>query len=186
MIDASSSSAVNELKPFPGAPLTEVASRIPGLIQGDRFVFRTELGRLDERLDFTAFGQRRRKPEDLARFARRIQASRATLSRVLLHHFREGGIGRRATHESFEAAMRWIDEEVKLSAEHRAFFLEHGDPRAEWALATARSLLHRRLQRLVDSPLRPGIDRHAMLFEQLAANVSESAPAEAARGLRPL
>lgn len=191
MIDASSSSAVNELKPFPGAPLTEVARRIPGLVQGDRFVFRTELGRLDERIDFSAFGQRRRKPEDLARFARRVQASRTTLARLMLHHFRDNRVARRATTESFEAALRWIESEVALAGTHRAFFLEHADPRAEWALSTARSLLQRRLRARMDSPLRHGVDRYQLLFEHLTATnandetIEKSAPAGGLQVLRP-
>ncbi len=36
-IDLDSSSRVNELKPFPGAPITVVARSVPGLIAGDRF-----------------------------------------------------------------------------------------------------------------------------------------------------
>ena len=58
-IDYESSSRVNELKPFPGAPLTRVADRLPGMIRGDRFCVPTMLPQLEHILGFELFGERR-------------------------------------------------------------------------------------------------------------------------------
>ncbi|HNV73012.1 MAG TPA: hypothetical protein PKO06_25105, partial [Candidatus Ozemobacteraceae bacterium] len=58
-IDYESSSRVNELKPFPGAPLTLVADRLPGLVHGDRFLVPTWLPQLEHILGFELFGERR-------------------------------------------------------------------------------------------------------------------------------
>jgi len=84
-IDLESSSRVNELKPFPGAPLARVAGRIEGVISNDRFVYRSGLGHIETWLEFERFGERRETPASRHRFLVSCQESRARLmGRVLM------------------------------------------------------------------------------------------------------
>lgn len=78
-IDLESSSRVNELKPFPGAPLTRVAERIDGVIRDDRFVYRSGIGHIETWLEFERFGEYRETPVARHRFLVSFQESRALL-----------------------------------------------------------------------------------------------------------
>ncbi|MFZ2957132.1 MAG: hypothetical protein WA705_09600 [Candidatus Ozemobacteraceae bacterium] len=82
-IDYTSSDRVNELKPFAGAPLTQVAEAVPGLIRGDRFEFSTALGRIEEVLSFELFGERRVGVASRKRFLASARAIRARLAGFL-------------------------------------------------------------------------------------------------------
>lgn len=78
-IDLESSSRVNELKPFPGAPLTRVAERIDGIIRDDRFIYRSGIGHIETWLEFERFGEYRETPAARHRFLVSFQESRALL-----------------------------------------------------------------------------------------------------------
>lgn len=78
-IDLESSSRVNELKPFPGAPLTRVAERIDGVIREERFVYRSGIGHIENWLEFERFGECRDTPAARHRFLLSFQESRTRL-----------------------------------------------------------------------------------------------------------
>ncbi|MBF0499433.1 MAG: hypothetical protein HQM09_04835 [Candidatus Riflebacteria bacterium] len=86
-IDYTSSSRVNELKPFPGAPLTQIAAAVPGLIRGDRFDFSTALGKIEEVLSFELFGERRSGLTSRKRFMASARSIRARLTSFLAESF---------------------------------------------------------------------------------------------------
>ncbi|HEY9069295.1 MAG TPA: hypothetical protein VIV61_03505 [Candidatus Ozemobacteraceae bacterium] len=104
-IDLESSSRVNELKPFPGAPLARVAGRIDGIIRNDRFVYRSGLGHIETWLEFERFGERRETPASRHRFLVSCQESRARLiGRVLMLLKHSPGVATRETGEVIRVA----------------------------------------------------------------------------------
>lgn len=85
-IDSDSSDRVNELQPFPGAPLTRFAEAIPGLVQGDRFEYATPLGKLEDLMDLKMFGFTREGEPARGEFASRLSRARDRLARALADH----------------------------------------------------------------------------------------------------
>ncbi|MBI3893901.1 MAG: hypothetical protein HY303_20470 [Candidatus Wallbacteria bacterium] len=114
IIDSSSSDRVNELKPFPGAPLTVLAESVPGLVQGERFHYRTPLGRLEELFDLEMFGQRRRTADSMDTFHARARQARLRLA-ARLADADTSGLPAEAHHEVSEARRRFVADEARLA-----------------------------------------------------------------------
>ncbi|MBI2943916.1 MAG: hypothetical protein HYY25_06920 [Candidatus Wallbacteria bacterium] len=157
MVDSSSSDRVNELKPFPGAPLTLLAERVPGLVQGERFDYQTPLGRLEDLLDLDMFGTRRRSPESMRQFAARAAAARLRLATRLSDGLCSGaGHGPAEAEELRAAAHAFCQEEDAIAS--RLVGIE--DPRASAELAAAADRL---AGARGDEPA-PGLHGHERLY----------------------
>lgn len=92
-IDYDSSPGVNELKPFPGAPLTRVAEQVPGLIAGGRFARTQRWADLAGILEFGLFGEWRTEPGKLPALFRDVQLVRLRVVMALAGRLR--GFARR-------------------------------------------------------------------------------------------
>ncbi|MBI4866610.1 MAG: hypothetical protein HY816_06635 [Candidatus Wallbacteria bacterium] len=160
MIDSSSSDRVNELKPFPGAPLTLLAERVPGLVQGERFDYETPLGRLEDLLDLEMFGSRRRSPESMRQFAARAAAARLRLAARLSDGFAAAAAHGPAEAEELRAATHaFCQEEAAISP--RLVGLE--DPASTAELATAVD----RLSGASGHEPAPGLHGHERLYRAM-------------------
>ncbi len=130
-VDTFSSEQVTELKPFPGAPLTELAGSVPGLIRDNRFHCPglLEDGALP---DFRVFGERRREPEEQRRLAAAVQQARLRLACALAEALAAGGPAAGEDREELLCAgQRLLDEETRQGAELEARLAALGAPAGE-------------------------------------------------------
>ena len=78
---------MNELKPFPGAPITFAAETAPGLVLGDRFSKDPGVIGLSEILNFGMFSQTRGEPMAMRHFLAEAQILRLRLSMYVARRF---------------------------------------------------------------------------------------------------
>jgi nucleoside phosphorylase len=170
-VDTSSSEQVTELKPFPGAPLTELAGAVPGLIRDDRFHCPGLLagGALP---DFRIFGERRREAEAQRRFASALQRARLRLALAMAETLLSGApAGEDDREESLCAGQRLLAEEARLGSELDARLAAAGatgDPADSEAL---RAALEQIAGACAGAPVRQS-PAQRRFFELLAAQAS--------------
>lgn len=115
VIDYDSSTEVNDLKPFPGAPLTEIARKIPGLISGRKFANMATHGQIEGYLRFEPFRIRRSDPGKLSGFLASVQQVRFGVGDFLTAAVQK--LVAAGSHEKPDlvgVAIKFLEEEARL------------------------------------------------------------------------
>lgn len=112
-IDFDSSTRVNDLKPFPGAPITRLAVLVPGLVAGEKFALHGGHGQIEAFLRFDLFNHRRTSPARTRNFIAAALEVRFGLGDFLYSRLKHLPAQKASESSDFiDAAAKFIEEEA--------------------------------------------------------------------------
>lgn len=163
VIDQDSSEQVNLLKPFPGAPFTEISQDCNGAIIENSFVLTPFSRQIEEFVSRKIFNRRRNTADDLTIFISSCETSRFDLGVFLLHHLEEGLVEAVRSAEQFLLLESKIDG---LTRDSLARFSLQKVQRDD--LASLRTRLRSMLDKTSFSSVTPGpCDRDIQFYSRI-------------------